>query len=132
MTLSLEDLCSFAYPHRFETAQTQIAELRFKNNKLEEILQKAGGTNTDNVLKDKVKELEESLKQYKTLKNYNELIAEKEFQAKIMETETDKDNSIMALSLEIEKLKNENEQIKKDLGCEAEVGCIFDFNVNIQ
>ena len=120
------------YPHRFETAQTQIAELRFKNNKLEEILQKAGGTNTDNVLKDKVKELEESLKQYKTLKNYNELIAEQEFQAKIMETETDKDNSIMALSLEIEKLKNENEQIKKDLGCEAEVGCIFDFNVNIQ
>ena len=56
---------------RFETAQTQIAELRFKNRKLEEIISGSGSH---------VKELEESLKQYKTMKSYNEIIAEEEFQ----------------------------------------------------
>ena len=56
---------------RFETAQTQIAELRFKNRKLEEIISGSGSH---------VKELEDSLKQYKTMKSYNEIIAEEEFQ----------------------------------------------------
>ena len=62
---------------RFETAQTQIAELRFKNRKLEEII---SGSGSRMGLDLKVKELEESVKQYKTMKNYNQIIADEEFQ----------------------------------------------------
>ena len=60
-----------------------------------------------------VKELEHSLKQYKSLKSYNEIIAQNEFQAKLMEAETEKETVIKSLNEEIAKLKCENEALSK-------------------
>ena len=57
-----------------------------------------------------MKELEHSLKQFKSLKSYNDII-QIEFQAKLTELETQKENTINSLQEEIKSLKKEKMEL---------------------